>query len=115
YSSVSDRPNTARIRVPPSFAVSGHRLGRSHSLCSHRLRRAAPCSPAEADRRGWPLSAAYSGGRRLELAEATTRPVGDDLGENRRAAVSNEEASYRLRLAEGFLGEARHNRQYQLW
>ncbi len=29
--------------------------------------------------------------------------------------MSNEEASYRLRLAEGFLGEARHNLQHQLW
>lgn len=29
--------------------------------------------------------------------------------------MSNEEARYRLRPAEGFLGEARHNLQHQLW
>lgn len=37
------------------------------------------------------------------------------MGEDWEAVVTNEEADYRLRMAEGFLGEAGHNLQHELW
>jgi HEPN domain-containing protein len=51
----------------------------------------------------------------MVVAKASPRAVGDDVGENRRTAVSDEESGYRLRMAAGFLEEARHNLRHDLW